>query len=548
MGNDGIGAPLSRRVPGEARPGSGQPVPPVLSESVLNRMQAAIDAEHAHAEVHRPGEPNTEPLPRVTGSRSPSKPAAKPAPSPSGMLPEIEVQPDRPAKPERVAKPLRAARSPRAEEPLRIAKALRAAEEVGATAEVRAAEEVRGAAELRAAEGARVRAAEPQPPSGVEAEAPWPVQPPPAEPMYSAPPPAADPPREARPGTAAAYGSQATPGTIGWLWPEATDTRGAGGGGPRWQPPRRWRYRTATLVAIGAVVLAAAGLVIGMSLHSSPVAGASGKPSHKATASSKASATPVTSPTPVVSSPPDPAIAADLAAAATWITQQVGAGAAVACDAQTCPVLTASGFPAAQQVQIQVNPQSLSSAGIVVVTPAVRVFFSNHPGLGADIAPEILASFGPISVQAVDPAGGSAYQTALSQDVQARIQVGQQLLNSGDVTAAPVAETQLVAGDVDSRLLLAIQALSQQQPVHIVAFADSGPGASAGIPFRAAELGETDPTGAMLPTAYVQSMITVLNAHATFPAVTHARQVNLGDGQTVGEIDYALPLQLGLLG
>jgi hypothetical protein len=201
----------------------------------------------------------------------------------------------------------------------------------------------------------------------------------------------------------------------------------------------------------------------------------------------------------------------------------------------------------AQEVQIQVNPQSLSSAGIVVVTPAVRTFFSNHPTLGYYIAPEVLASFGPITVQAVDPAGRPAYRAALSQDVQARIQVGKQLLNSGHVTAAPVAETQLAAGDVDSRLLLAIQALAQQQAVYIVAFGDSGPGASAGIPFRAAELGETDPTGAMPPTTYVQSMISLLNAHATFPAFAHARQVNLGNGQTVAEIEYAMPLQLGLL-
>jgi hypothetical protein len=80
-----------------------------------------------------------------------------------------------------------------------------------------------------------------------------------------------------------------------------------------------------------------------------------------------------------------------------------------------------------------------------------------------------------------------------------------------------------------------------------VAFGDSGPGASAGIPFRAAQLGETDPTGAIAPTAYVQSMITLLSAHATFPAFAQARQVNLGNGQTVAQVEYALPLQLGLL-
>jgi hypothetical protein len=546
MGNDGIGAPLSRRVPGEARPGPGQPVRPVLPESVLNRMQAAIDAEHAHEEVHRPGEPNTEPLPKVTGSGSPNKHAAASAPSPSGMLPETEMQQDRAAKPG-AAKPLRTAKPPRAEEPLRVAKALRAAEE------------------LRAAAAARVHAAEPEPPSAAEPEAlrvaeplrtaqPEPLRIAEPEPLRAAevqPPPAAEPPRVPMPTATAAYGSQPTPGTIGWLWPDETDARGGGGG--RRRPPRRfsggggWRYRTATLVALGAVLLAAVGLVIGMSLRSgaaTPSAHGTSRP--KATAPA-GGATHATTPTPSDSAPPDPGIVPDLAAAATWVTAQVGAGTAVACDAQTCPVLTASGFPAANEVQIQVNPQLLSSARIVVVTPAVRNFFSNHPALGTDIAPEVLASFGPITVQPVDSAGGSAYQAEFSQDVQARIQVGKQLLNSGDVTGTPVAEAQLAAGDVDSRILLAIQALAQQQAVYIVAFGDSGPGVSAGIPFRAVELGETDPTGAIAPQTYVQSMIGVLNAHATFPAFAHAGSATLADGQTVGHVQWALPLPLGLL-
>jgi hypothetical protein len=548
MGNDGIGAPLSRRVPGEARPGPGQPVRPVLPESVLNRMQAAIEAEHAQAEVHRPGEPNTEPLPRVSGSASPSRRGARRAASPSGLLPEADALPDQTARPEGAARPSRAAKPPRADEPLRVAKALRAADE------------------LQAAAAARVHAAEPEPLSAVEPEAPSAAEPlrraepaplraaeqEPVAVMEAQPPRAAEPPRVTIPTATAAYDSQPTPGSIGWLWPDETDARGGGGGG-RWPPRRRfsggggWRYRTATLVALGAVLLAAVGIVIGMSLHSgASTPTAHGKSSHKTTAPTAKAATPATTPTSPDSAPPDPGITADLAQAATWVNAQVGAGTPVACDTQTCPVLTASGLSATQLVHIQLNPQSLSSADIVVVTPAVRKFFSNHPALGADIAPEVLASFGPITIQPVDSAGGSAYQAEFSQDVQARIQVGKQLL-AGNVTGTPVAETQLAAGDVDSRLLLAIQALAQQQAVYIVAFGDSGPGVSAGVPFRAVDLGVTDPTGAISPAVYLQSMIAILNGHATFPAFAHAGQVPLPDGQTVARVQWALPLQLGLL-
>ena len=522
MGGDGIGAPLSRRVPGEARPGPGQSVRPVLPESVLNRMQAAIDAEHAQAEVRHQGEPNTEPLPRVTVSGPPSKRGAKRPLSPSGLGPDIEALPDQAAKPEGAARPPRTAKSPRAEEPLRVAKA------------------------LRATEPESLRAAEPQPPNPAEppppAESAYPV-----EPDYPVQPPnAAAPPSERRPEVTAAFETGPAPGSIGWLWPEETATRG---GGPRWQPPGRWRYRTATLVALGAIVLAGAGLVIGISLHSDPVPlAAHGKSSPKTTArpTAKADATPAATPNPAA---PDPAIAASLTAAAAWVAQKVAPGTVVACDAQTCAALTASGFPAAQQVPLEVNPQSLAGASIVVVTPALRALFTTtNPALGSYVTPAVLASFGQVSIQVVYPAGRAAYQTALSQEVKARIQVGEQLLNSGRVSASPAAESALADGDVDSRLLLAIRALANLQPVDIVNFGDAGPGGGPATPFLGAQLGETDPWGGIPSTAYVQSMISLLTAHATFPAFASGKQVTLATGQNVVQIEYAAPSPLGMLG
>jgi hypothetical protein len=352
----------------------------------------------------------------------------------------------------------------------------------------------------------------------------------------------------------AAFETGPTPGSIGWLWPEETATRGGGGGGG-WRPPRRssggggWRYRTATLVALGAVLLAAAGLVIGLSLHSTPVAAAAhDKSSPKATAPTpKADATPATTPTPATPAP-NPAIAANLAAAAAWVNQQVAPGTIVACDAQTCPVLTAGGITGAQQVQVGLNSQSLSDASIAVVTPGLRTLFSTlDPSLGNEVIPVALASFGPVSVQEIYPAGAAAYQAALSQDVQLRIQVGEQLLNSGRVSASPGAQSELTAGDVDPRLLLAIQALANQQSVKIVDFGVPGAAAGPGAPFRGVQLAETDPSGGMAPSVYLQSMIALLQAHATFPPFLNGKQVTLGDGQTVVQVLYAAPTPLGLL-
>jgi hypothetical protein len=230
------------------------------------------------------------------------------------------------------------------------------------------------------------------------------------------------------------------------------------------------------------------------------------------------------------------------------VAQEVAAGTVVACDAQMCAALTASGLPAAQQVQLGMNSQSLSGANLVVVTPVLRALFSTiNPSLGYNVAPAVLASFGQITVQVVYPAGGAAYAAALSQDVQARIQLGTQLLNSGRVSASSAAQSDLAAGEVDSRVLLALQALANQQPVDVVAFADSGPGAGAGIPFRAVDLATTDPTGNMPPGAYLQSMVGILRAHATFPAFAKASPVTLTDGQRAVQIQYAAPSPLGLL-
>jgi hypothetical protein len=528
MGDDAIGTPLFRRIPGAARPGPGPIAAPVLPEAVLHRMQAAVDAEH-----DRQGEPNTEPLPAVTGSVPPSQRADSQAASPSGMLPETEVQPDRAARPER-ALPRRAAKPQRPAEPLRVAKALRIAEEV------------RAADELRTAEAVRSAAADPEAPSAVE-HAPMPAatSQPSEDPGYEAQAPrAAEPPPVARPPVAAAYESQSTPGTIGWLWPEETAIRGGGG---RWRPPRRWRYRTPMLIGIGAVLIAAAGLVVGTTLHSNPVA-AAGQRKHKPAA--KASAKPGAKPAAAASSAPtaDPMMVADRKAAATWVYKSVTPGTSVACDPQMCAALTSKGFPASEEVQLAQNSQSLSGANLIVVTPPVRTLvLGANPSLGDLVVPAVLASFGQISIHVVDPSGGAAYMAALSQDVQDRIQFGKQLLNSGRVSASPGAEAELIEGAVDSRLLLAIQAVSNQEPVYIVGFVDSNPGASGGVPlFRAAGLAEADPSGGTSP-AYLETMLSVLQAHATFPAPSLEAPVNLAGGQTVEEIEYLAPSPLGLL-
>ncbi len=163
--------------------------------------------------------------------------------------------------------------------------------------------------------------------------------------------------------------------------------------------------------------------------------------------------------------------------------------------------------------------QSLSNAQLVVLTPQLRRYFRavNHR-LGRDVAPPgPWLAFGGISVHAIDQNGAAAYEGQLSQDLQARLQAGRQLLKSDRVTASPSAQTALATGQVDSRLLLALQALAAREPIDILAFDDSGPGASSGVPFREVDLAVAFPAARMSPQEYIGTLRPILQAHSNFP-------------------------------
>jgi hypothetical protein len=563
MKDDGNSTPLSRRVPGSTRSGPGQPARPVFSDTDVHRIQAAIDAEHADTEMPSQCEPNTEPIPVVTASGPGTKQAGNP-----------------PATTEHAGKAPRATKAPRAEESLRAAGALRAA------AELRAAEKPRSAAgrlrpdepviapePMRAPESARagrpvIAPEQVVPPAPVPVPLPEPPHPPEQvsspeaaharQPVAPQPVVAAEPPRRVEPPRATWPLPEPAPGQIGWLWPE---DNGTGTGTPRYRPRGRttasggWRYRTATLVALGAVVLAAGGIVIGMSLRghaAAPSAGA--KTSAQARAKTSPAYTTRQSSAPGIQPGP---LAGGLVGineqlAAAWAAHQLSPGTIVACDPQMCSALAAGGFPTGQQAQLAQNSQSLSGASLVAVTPRLRQLFAARPSFGTDVAPVVLASFGTgralVTIQPVDPAGGAAYQASFSKDVQDRIRVGQELLNSGKVVAAPKAKRALLAGDVDPRILLAIKALIQQLAgVKIASFGDSGPSVSPGVPFRAANFVATDLSAGETPQAYLQQMIAVLRAHASFPAIQHATPVTMANGLTAVGIMYFAPTPLGLV-
>src|SRR5208282_4427340 len=114
--------------------------------------------------------------------------------------------------------------------------------------------------------------------------------------------------------------------------------------------------------------------------------------------------------------------------------------------------------------------------------------------LASDYAPAVIASFGSgkarIDVRVIAPDGASAYLQQLRADQQERKTNGAAMLTTGSVTTSIPAREQLTTGQVDSRLMLLLSFLttSTSSRIDVLAFGDSGPRATAGMPLRSATL------------------------------------------------------------
>ena len=162
-----------------------------------------------------------------------------------------------------------------------------------------------------------------------------------------------------------------------------------------------------------------------------------------------------------------------------------------------CAALEAHGLPARDLLVLGPLSADPRHSAVVVETAAVRALF----GTSLDLAwaPAVLASFGSgsagITVRVVASHGAVAYQTALAGDLAARKAAGARLLADRRISVPATARAQLTAGLVDLRLLSALTALSRHLPVSLVDFGNIGPGASAGVPFRFADLSQAEPGG-----------------------------------------------------
>jgi hypothetical protein len=235
--------------------------------------------------------------------------------------------------------------------------------------------------------------------------------------------------------------------------------------------------------------------------------------------------------------------------AAAWVAEQVSPDVTVSCDVVMCAALKAHGFPVGKLVVLgPASPDPVPSV-LVVETAAVRELFGSS--LATTSAPVVLASFGSgsgaITVRVVAPHGAAAYQAWLNADLVGRKASGAALLKYSRVTVSAMAKSQLVVGQVDSRLLLALALLAGSLPVDIVRFGNLGPGASPGVPLRFADLAESVPAAHMDSAAYARAAWAVLGG--VDARVRPARAVSGPvQGQAVLRVEFAAPSPLGKSG
>jgi hypothetical protein len=236
--------------------------------------------------------------------------------------------------------------------------------------------------------------------------------------------------------------------------------------------------------------------------------------------------------------------------AAAWIGQQVGPGVTVSCDRVMCAALEARGLPARDLLVLGPLSPDPRHTEIVVETAAVRTLFGTS--LDQAWTPAVLASFGSgpagITVRVVASHGAVAYQTALASDLAASKAAGARLLADPRISVAATARAQLTAGLVDLRLLSALTTLSRHLPVSLLGFGNVGPGASAGVPLRFADLSQASQASqaaGLTQAAFIRSVRAYLSGFDTRFGPVRMVPVVLPDGRTALRVEFTAPSPLG---
>jgi hypothetical protein len=235
--------------------------------------------------------------------------------------------------------------------------------------------------------------------------------------------------------------------------------------------------------------------------------------------------------------------------AAAWVAQQVNPDEVIGCDPMMCAALQAAHVQPNRLLVIGPSRPDPLGSEILLDTATLRSQFG--PRLETVYAPVTFAAFGSgaarIEVRFLAPGGAHAYLAKLASDVAARRAAGAEMLRNPSIHASPAARRQLAAGDVDTRLLETLVALSTSHPVVILSFGTHQAGASPGVPLRSAEIAGAPGPGST-PATSVQKLRTFLLAQQTTYHPSVIAVVQTASGRTVLRVAYPAPSLLGLLG
>ena len=174
-----------------------------------------------------------------------------------------------------------------------------------------------------------------------------------------------------------------------------------------------------------------------------------------------------------------------------------------------------------------------------MATASIRKQFGSS--LTSVYAPIVLASFGSgnarIDIRLIAPHGATAFMSQFRADQQLRKKNSAALLTPGLIALSRSAQIQLASGQVDTRLMVLLSSLALYH-IHVMAFGDSGPGATTGMPLRSATLTGNE--------ANLRSLLKYVRAQEVAPYVPQYTQLVQHGRKAELVIGFSAPSPLGL--
>jgi hypothetical protein len=235
--------------------------------------------------------------------------------------------------------------------------------------------------------------------------------------------------------------------------------------------------------------------------------------------------------------------------AANWVAKQVNADEVIGCDPVMCTALETAHIQANRLLMLGPSQPDPLGSEILLDTATLRAEFG--PRLESVYAPVSLAAFGSgaarVEVRFMAPNGAHTYLGELAADEAARKAAGTEMLRNHSIHASPLARHQLIAGQVDTRLLVTLVTLAHSHPVDIISFGTRQVGASPGVPLRSAEIAGAPGPGST-PAASVRTLRRFISAQQPPYRPSAIVAVKTAARRTVLRVEYPAPSLLGLLG